>query len=95
MPCPPYYDGRNAITGEPVRITGSRCMCATCWLVFSGEGAFDRHRVGSHRLDERRCLTLREMESKGLYPKPSGVIGRRARGPDALGSSGSPPATGP
>lgn len=89
MPSQRYYDGRHPITGEPVAITGSRCICPTCRLVFSGESTFDRHRVGSHQHDERRCLSIREMASKDLFAKPSGVIGRRVRGPDAPGTAGS------
>ena len=93
MPSERYYDGRHPTTGEPVAITGSRCICPTCRLVFSGESAFDRHRVGSHQLDERRCLSICEMASKDLFAKPSGVIGRRVRGPDAPGTAG--PSSGP
>ena len=89
MPSQRYYDGRHPITGGPVAITGSRCICPTCRLVFSGESAFDRHRVGSYQLDERRCLSIREMAAKDLFAKPSGVIGRRVRRHDALGTTGS------
>ena len=93
MPCPPYYDGRHATTGEPVLIAGSRCFCDTCHLVFSGESAFDRHRIGRYEPYQRRCLTIPQMASKHLYPKPSGVIGRRVSRADAPGNSG--PSPGP
>lgn len=79
MTSPPYRDGRSALTGEPLLITGSRCICPNCFYVFSGQDAFDRHRRGRYEPYERRCRTLTEMAAVGLHVKDSGVIGRYAR----------------
>lgn len=73
----PLYSCSPTPGGPTLR--GSRCMCPTCGLVFSGESAFDRHREGPYEPHERRCLTSSEFEAKGLFIKPSGVVGRRAR----------------
>jgi hypothetical protein len=39
--------------------------CAGCGYDFTSVKLFDRHRVGRHEPDERRCLTVDEMEQKG------------------------------
>jgi hypothetical protein len=78
-------------TGRRVALTGSRVSCSACGRAFSGVDAFDRHRVGPYEPDERRCLTPAEMVEKGLFRKPSGVWGRRARTPRPAGIAGAVP----
>jgi hypothetical protein len=38
--------------------------CAACGADFTSLEFFDRHRVGRHVPDERRCLTIAEMKAK-------------------------------
>ncbi len=60
--------------------------CCACGLIFSGEGAFKKHRTGSYGLGvtasngvtkyakhERRCLTEEGMRAKGLSPNEKGL----------------------
>lgn len=42
------------------------CKCSVCGLLFNSTSAFDKHRVGSHMPDERRCLSVTEMREKGM-----------------------------
>jgi hypothetical protein len=39
--------------------------CTACGAHFTSLELFDRHRVGRHDPDERRCLTVAEMKAKG------------------------------
>ena len=77
-------------TGRAIRVLGSRCVCPVCGVVFSSESAFDRHRIGRCEPYERRCRTQEEMWAIGLFPKPSGVVGRRAYKPKAAGTVTTP-----
>jgi hypothetical protein len=40
--------------------------CVACGLDFASVAAFDRHRVGRHDPDERRCLDLPEILAAGM-----------------------------
>ena len=67
-----------------VKLSGRRCQCAACGKFFSGDTAFDRHRVGKI-VDvapdyDRRCMDDGEMEKSGL--KLNGVIWRWAKDRD-------------
>lgn len=53
-----------------VNLSGRRCQCAACGKFFSGETAFDLHRVGKI-VDVapdygRRCLDDGEMAERGM-----------------------------
>jgi hypothetical protein len=39
--------------------------CASCGADFTSVRLFDAHRVGRHQPDERRCLSVDEMTTKG------------------------------
>lgn len=52
-----------------VRLTGNRCQCAGCGLLFSSTREFDRHRIGAYSERKggchgRRCLSVQEMVAK-------------------------------
>lgn len=54
-------------------MTGDRCTCSVCGLPFNSTAAFDMRRVGSYRVaGERRCLTVTEMEERGMELSTSG-----------------------
>lgn len=40
--------------------------CASCGLDFGSVSAFDKHRVGGHDPDERRCLDVAEILAAGM-----------------------------
>ena len=52
-------------------LRGDRNQCPTCGLLFNSSNAFDKHRTGSHGVD-RRCLTVPEMEDKGMVLNKDG-----------------------
>ena len=43
--------------------------CCACGLFFRGMTAFDRHRTGSYRPGDRRCMCTSEMLASGLILK--------------------------
>ena len=45
--------------------------CTACHQDFSGDGVGEKHRYWLGR--ERRCLTVSEMEDKGMQLNPRGV----------------------
>lgn len=51
--------------------------CSGCHETFSGTGTGDAHRVGRHGVktgsDRRRCLSIEEMEAKGLVLNERGI----------------------
>ena len=51
--------------------------CPGCHQSFTGTAAGDMHRVGDHDLSQgpgrRRCLTISEMEAKGMAQNGRGV----------------------
>lgn len=52
------------------RLTGNRCQCAGCGLLFSSVREFDRHRTGAYAKPgqvsgNRRCLAVAELEARG------------------------------
>jgi hypothetical protein len=46
--------------------------CPGCGLDFSSVSAFDKHRVGRHDPDERRCLDVGEIHDAGMELDPRG-----------------------
>ncbi|VTU25129.1 hypothetical protein SRS16CHR_03598 [Variovorax sp. SRS16] len=53
-------------------LTGDRNQCPTCGDFFNSTHAFDRHRIGRHAGNQRRCLTAPEMEAQGIALTASG-----------------------
>jgi len=64
-----------------VRLTGSRCRCASCGQLFNSVSVFDRHRVGGweNRGANRRCLTTPQMQAKGWRVNVRGFWIERSR----------------
>jgi hypothetical protein len=46
--------------------------CCGCGLDFASVTAFDKHRVGKHDPDERRCLDVAEILNAGMELDPRG-----------------------
>ncbi|MGH8110458.1 MAG: hypothetical protein ACREPL_00735 [Rhodanobacteraceae bacterium] len=53
------------------KLTGTRCQCPTCGECFNGLAGFDAHRIGPYG-DDRRCLTVAEMQARGWIPNAAG-----------------------
>jgi hypothetical protein len=49
-----------------IRLTGDRNQCTGCDQLFNSSAAFDKHRVGAHAGNGRRCLGPDEMRAKGM-----------------------------
>ena len=47
------------------QLNGNRNQCPTCKKYFNSNGAFDKHRTGTHGID-RRCMTTDEMLDAGM-----------------------------
>lgn len=43
-----------------------KCKCPSCGLEFRSTAAFDKHRSGSFKKDERRYLSTQEMLERGM-----------------------------
>ncbi|WP_425490983.1 hypothetical protein [Luteimonas panaciterrae] len=60
-----------------LRLTGNRCQCAACGLLFSSVREFDRHRTGAYArpgelTHKRRCLTPTELAELGWRTNAQG-----------------------
>jgi hypothetical protein len=53
------------------QLNGARNQCPTCKEYFNSNGAFDKHRTGSHGVN-RRCRTPEEMLEKGMALRKDG-----------------------
>jgi hypothetical protein len=53
------------------KLNGARNQCPTCREYFNSNGAFDKHRTGSHGVN-RRCRTIEEMLDKGMALREDG-----------------------
>jgi hypothetical protein len=47
-----------------MKLRASHCQCSVCLLYFNSTAAFDKHRTGDWL--DRRCLSISEMEAKGM-----------------------------
>jgi len=47
-------------------LTGNRNQCTGCNEYFNHDYGFDRHRIGKHTGNQRRCLSVAEMIKKGF-----------------------------
>ena len=57
---------------HPKKLTGQRNQCPSCLEYFNSNTGFDSHRTGSHTNFKRRCLTVAEIEAKGMKLNPQG-----------------------
>ena len=53
------------------QLNGARNQCPTCKEYFNSNGAFDKHRTGSHGVN-RRCRSTEEMIEKGMALRKDG-----------------------
>jgi len=49
-----------------VSMKPARSQCGNCHEVFNGVPAFDEHRTGSFAHRTRRCLSVQEIQAKGM-----------------------------
>jgi len=73
------------------KLTGPRCQCPSCGLLFASVREFDRHRTGTYAKPgewrgTRRCLRLEELVSRGWWEDARGFLSRPRleRAPAAL-----------
>lgn len=59
-------------TTEKKIVRGDRNQCAGCGQYFNSSHAFDKHRVGEHENNQRRCLSITEMTAKGMFAGSDG-----------------------
>jgi len=63
---------------EKLTVGMSRCRCSGCGHYFNSVAAFDEHRIGNIIVDgvrkkiPRRCLTVAEMDARGMVVNASG-----------------------
>lgn len=68
----PPVPANGIFRGKPhPRLSGQRNQCGACGELFNSNSAFDAHRAGRYEPDERRCLTVAEMEGRG-FTNPDG-----------------------
>ena len=53
-------------------LTGDHNKCPGCGKYFKSTHAFDKHRTGEHKNNQRRCLTEDEMLEKGMVLNKNG-----------------------
>ena len=53
-------------------LRGDRNQCSRCFMCFNSTAAFDKHRVGEHANNGRRCLSADEMIAKGMVLREDG-----------------------
>jgi len=77
-----------------LKLSGARCLCASCYQNFNSASAFDLHRVGTYTPMRRRCLSIAEMYSAGMLMNAAGFWITRKRhflaGTARLGAAISP-----
>lgn len=59
-----------SITSRPA-LTGDRCQCSACGLLFKSTSAFDHHRTGNYAAG-RHCLTVDELRAMGWAANDAG-----------------------
>lgn len=57
---------------HPKKLTGQRNQCPSCLEYFNSNTGFDGHRTGSHEKQQRRCLSVAEIEAKGMKHNADG-----------------------
>ena len=65
---------KTKILGKPGQpsFRGDVNQCPTCFTVFNSTYAFDKHRVGTHTPNTRRCMSDDEMLKAGMGPNKYG-----------------------
>lgn len=53
-------------TRSVMTLRGDRNQCPGCGALFNSTTAFEKHRVGPHENNGRRCLTPDQMELRGM-----------------------------
>lgn len=73
------------------KLTGARCQCPSCGLLFTSVREFDRHRTGTYAkpgefAGHRRCLSLAQLLAKRWQMDERGYLrqGRREHAPAGL-----------
>jgi len=61
------------------KLTGGRCQCPSCFLLFTSEREFNRHRIGDYAEPgawegSRRCLTWAELVAAGWRSNERGFL---------------------
>lgn len=64
-------------------LRGDRNQCPTCGLYLNSTHAFEKHRTGTYGVD-RRCLTVPEMEAKGMVINKDGFWMTKTRSTDSI-----------
>ncbi|WP_424949181.1 hypothetical protein [Comamonas terrigena] len=64
-------------------LRGDRNQCPTCHLYFNSTTAFEAHRTGTYGVD-RRCLTIPEMEAKGMVISKEGFWMTKSRPTESI-----------
>ena len=57
---------------HPKKLTGQRNQCPSCLEHFNTNRGFDAHRTGSHTNRQRLCLTVADIEAKGMKRNEKG-----------------------
>lgn len=55
-----------------MRLTGDRCQCRVCWEFFNSTTAFDKHRMTPKGETSKRCLSVSEMQARGMVRSGKG-----------------------
>jgi len=53
-------------------LSGNRNQCTSCNEYFNHDYGFDRHRIGKHTRNQRRCLSVAEMVKRGFSKNAKG-----------------------
>lgn len=67
-------------TRSTMTLRGDRNQCPGCGALFNSTTAFEKHRVGQHEGNERRCLTNVEMKARGMSQIAGGWWVSKLRG---------------
>jgi hypothetical protein len=59
-------------TRSTLTLRGDRNQCPGCGQLFNSTTAFEKHRVGPHEDNGRRCLTVNEMHQRGMVQVDGG-----------------------
>lgn len=54
------------------KLSGQRNQCPSCLQLFNTNRGFDQHRTGSHEKQQRHCLSVAEMDAKGMVKNEHG-----------------------
>lgn len=66
-------------TRTTLTLRGDINQCPGCGEIFNSTHAFEMHRVGPHEGNRRRCLTIDEMQARGMVKVGLGRWASRRR----------------